>query len=61
MRYRAALEAADASRAERRVGAVASRQACKYDILDRRLQWRRQTDNVAVAVGQEGNGKPVRQ
>ena len=33
MRYRAALEVADASRAERGVGAVAGRKACKDDIL----------------------------
>src|ERR1700681_3184961 len=49
MRDRAALEVADASRAERGVGAVAGRKACKHDVLDDRLQWRRQADNVAVA------------
>ena len=61
MRYRAALEVTDASRAERGVGAVAGRKACKDDIPHDRLQWRRQTDNVAVTIGQEGDGKPVRQ
>ena len=61
MRYRAALEVADASRAESRVGAVASRKARKHDILHDWLQWRRQADNVAVAIGQEGDGKPVGQ
>ena len=35
MRYRTALEVADASRAERGVGAVAGRKACKDDILHR--------------------------
>src|SRR5438105_11720369 len=33
MRYRAALEVADASRAERGIDAVAGRKACKDDIL----------------------------
>ena len=59
MSYRAAFELADASRAERRFGAVASRQACKYDILHGRLQWRGQTYNVGITVGQEGDGKPA--
>src|SRR6185369_17793508 len=45
MRYRAALEMADASRTERGIGTVAGRKACKDDVFHHRLQWRRQADN----------------
>src|SRR6266702_6463940 len=58
---RATFVVANASRTKRGVGAVAGRKAGEDNILHRRLQWRRQADDVAVAIGQKGDGKPVRQ
>src|SRR4051794_23745193 len=48
---RATSVAADTPRAEGRVGTVASRKTREDDILDHRLERRRETDNVAFAMG----------
>jgi hypothetical protein len=45
--------------AESRVCGVASRKTHEHDVLDHRLERRRQTDNVAIAIGQEGDDKSV--
>jgi hypothetical protein len=50
-----------ASRAERRVGAVAGRLARKYDIPSLSVPVAPKDCRFAVAIGQEGDGKPVRQ
>src|SRR5262245_43148814 len=57
----AALENADAPRAEIRVGTVASGKARENDVSDHGLKRCRKADDVAFAVGQEGNGEPVGQ
>src|SRR5262245_45125140 len=61
MSERAALECSDAPRAESCMRTVAGGKAHEHDILHHRLQRCRKTDNVPLAIGQEGDGKPVGQ
>src|ERR1700730_16058248 len=59
MGRRATLETADAPFAESRKGAVASRETHEHNIFDHGLQRRRETDNITITTGQEGDGKLV--
>ena len=61
MGRRAALEDADASFAKSRICTIAGGKTRKHDILDHRLERRRKADNIALAIGQESDGKPVGQ
>src|SRR5262245_33299648 len=61
MRRRATPENADAPRTESHVDAVTSGKAREDNVSDHGLKRCRKTDDVALAVGQEGNREPVRQ
>src|SRR5262245_5896618 len=61
MGRRAALEIADAARAESRVSTVAGGKTREDDIPDHGLKRCRKADDVALAIGQEGDRQPVRQ
>src|SRR5262245_9470927 len=61
MHRRATLENADAPRTESHVDTVTSGKAREDNVSDHGLERCRKTDDVALAVGQEGKREPVRQ
>ena len=61
MGRRATPETADAPFVESWKGAVASRKTYEHNIVDHGLQRGRERDNVTITIGQEGDGKLVRQ
>ena len=57
---RATLEISDAPCATTRIRTVARGKTYEHDVLDHRLDRRRETDNVSLAIGEESYGKSVR-
>src|SRR5215471_13483528 len=59
IRCRSALEIAHAPLAEFKVSTIAGRKTLKHDVFDHWLERCRQTDNVALAIREKGDRKPV--